>query len=184
MTDYKVTLKSNIQSVEPSKKKVKVNCYNNKSGNLVITTLSQNSSIFNGRSYEINKGIDGAKDFNVKFDAKDHAEEFKNAIQSILDDKSIVAENPEQSAWEKTKEKVNDAANKIGNTASMMLTGQPLDASTAGDAPVADAPAADVPAGGNSGGNDDSGNSKTLLIAGGAVLLVLVIGLVIWKAKK
>ena len=183
MTDYKVTLKSNIQNVELSKKKVKVNCYNNKAGNLAVTTLSQNSSIFNGHNYDINKGIDGAKDFNVKFDDKDHAEQFKNAIQAILDDKTVVAEAPEQSAWDKAKEKINDAATKIGNTASMALTGQPM-ASAEADAPAGGESApATAAAGDNGGGNDDSGSNK-LLIIGGAVVLVLVLALVIWKTRK
>ena len=168
MTDYKTTLKSNIQSVELSKKKVKITCHNNKSGNLVITTLSQNSSIFGGHSYDINKG-GTAKDFIVKFDDKDHAEEFKNAIQTILNDASIVAEAPEKSGIDNLKEKAGD----IMNRATDVFLG-PADAS------VAETPAAETPAG---GGNDDSGNSKTLLIIGGAVLLVLVLVLVLWKKK-
>lgn len=194
MTDYKTTLKSNIQTVELSKKKVKINCYNKNSGNLAVTTLSQNSSIFNGHNYDINKGIDGAKDFTVKFDDKDHAEQFKNAIQTILDDTTVVAEAPELSAWEKAKEKINDAATKIGNTASMALTGQPMASADAptGNVPSGDAPTGNTPAGtsaptaaagDNGGGNDDSGSNK-LLIIGGAVVLVLVLALVIWKAGK
>lgn len=181
MTDYKVTLKSNIQSVELNKKKVKINCYNNKSGNLVITTLNQNTSIFNGHSYDINKGLDGAKDFNVKFDDKGHAEEFKNAIQAILNDASIVAENPEKSGLDNLKDKAGD----ILNRATDAFLGPAPETDAPADAPAADAPAGNAPAGGgNGGGNDDSGNSKTLLIAGGAVLLVLVLVLVIWKTKK
>ena len=189
MTDYKVTLKSNIQSVEVSKKKVKITCYNKNAGELAVTTLNRNSSLFGGHSYDINKGIDGAKDFNVKFDNKDHAEQFKNAIQAILDDTSVVAEAPEQSAWDKAKEKINDAATKLGNTASIALTGQPMASAEAdapaGDAPAGNAPAGDAPAGGgNGGGNDDSGSNTMLYVGiGGAVLLVLIIGLVIWKKK-
>ena len=182
MTDYKVTLKSNIQSVELNKKKVKINCYNNKSGNLVITTLNQNTSIFNGHSYDINKGLDGAKDFNVKFDDKGHAEEFKNAIQAILNDASIVAENPEKSGLDNLKDKAGDILNRATDVFLGPAPAPETDAPA--DAPAADAPAGNAPAGGgNSGGNDDSGNSKTLLIAGGAVLLVLVLVLVIWAKK-
>ena len=44
MTDYRVTLKSNIQSVEINKKNVKINCHNNNAGKLVVTTLNQNIS--------------------------------------------------------------------------------------------------------------------------------------------
>ena len=163
--------------MELSKKKVKINCYNNKAGNLVITTLSQNSSIFGGHSYDINKG-GTAKDFIVKFDDKDHAEEFKNTIQSILDDTSVVAEEPEKSGIDNLKEK----AGNILNRATDVFLGPAPET----DAPAADVPAADVPADNddNGSGNDDSGNSKTLLIAGGAVLLVLIIGLVIWKTRK
>lgn len=178
MTDYKVTLKSNIQSVELNKKKVKINCYNNKAGNLVITTLSQNSSIFGGHSYDINKG-GTAKDFNVKFDEKDHAEEFKNTIQSILDDTSVVAEEPEKSGIDNLKEK---AGNILNRATDVFLGPAPETDAPETDAPAADAPAADN--GDNGSGNDDSGKSKTLLIAGGAVLLVLIIGLVIWKTRK
>ena len=179
MTDYKVTLKSNIQSVELSKKKVKINCYNNKAGNLVITTLSQNSSIFGGHSYDINKGTT-AKDFNVKFDEKGHAETFKNTIQAILDDQSVVAEEPEKSGIDNLKEK---AGNILNRATDVFLGPAPETDAPETDAPAADVPAADVPAdnGDNGSGNDDSGKSKTLLIAGGAVLLVLIIGLVIWK---
>ena len=174
MTD-KVTLKSNIQSVELSKKKVKINCYNNKAGNLVITTLSQNSSIFGGHSYDINKG-GTAKDFTVKFDDKDHAEEFKNTIQSILDDASIVAEEAEKSGFQNLTANIKNAAQNVVGAVMPALTG------SQGAEPTSDTAAA--PAGDNGGGDDDSGNSKTLLIAGGAVLLVLIIGLVIWKARK
>ena len=184
MTDYKVTLKSNIQSVELSKKKVKINCYNNKAGNLVITTLSQNSSIFGGHSYDINKGTT-AKAFNVKFDEKGHAETFKNTIQAILDDQSVVAEEPEKSGIDNLKDKAGDILNRATD---IFLGPAPETDAPETDAP-ADAPAGNAPAGGgnsggNSGGDDDSGNSKTLLIAGGAVLLVLVLVLVIWKARK
>ena len=178
MTDYKVTLKSNIQSVELNKKKVKINCYNNKSGNLVITTLNQNTSIFNGHSYDINKGLDGAKDFNVKFDDKGHAEEFKNAIQAILNDASIVTENPEDSGLDNLRDKVGDILNRATDVF--------LGPAPAGDAPAGNAPAGDAPAGGGNGGggNDDSGNKTMLYVGiGGAVLLVLVLVLVLWKKK-
>ena len=50
MTDFKTTLKSNIQSVELQKKKVKVTCANAKAGNLVITTLTQNISLLGGNN--------------------------------------------------------------------------------------------------------------------------------------
>ena len=182
MTDYRVTLKSNVQSVELNKKKVKVNCYNNKSGNLAVTTLNQNSSLFGGHSYDINKGIDGAKDFNVKFEDKDHAEQFKNAIQAILDDASIVPEAPEKSGIDNLKEKAGD----ILDRATDVFLG-PAETETPGDAPD-NAPAGDAPAGGGNGGNgggdDDSGNKTMLYVGiGGAVLLVLVLVLVLWKKK-
>ena len=172
MTDYKVTLKSNIQSVELNKKKVKINCYNNKAGNLVITTLSQNSSIFGGHSYDIAKGIDGAKDFNIKFDEKGHAETFKNTIQAILDDPTIVAEEAQKSGLQNLTANIKNAAQNVASAVLPALNG------SQGAEPTSDSAAAPAD------GNDDSGNSKTLLIAGGAVLLVLVLVLVIWKTKK
>ena len=171
MTDYKVTLKSNIQSVELSKKKVKINCYNNKAGNLVITTLSQNSSIFGGLSYDINKGTT-AKDFNVKFDEKGHAETFKNTIQAILDDPTIVAEEAQKSGLQNLTANIKNAAQNVASAVLPALNG------SQGAEPTSDSAAAPAD------GDDDSGKSKTLLIAGGAVLLVLIIGLVIWKTRK
>ena len=180
MTDYKVTLKSNIQSVEVDKKKVKITCHNAKAGNLVITTLSQNSSLFNGKAFDISKGLDGAKDFNIKFKEKDHAQAFADNITAILNDTSVAVEEAEKSGWQNFSAKVSEGAKKIGETVKQAVTQQPVAEETApaGVASSTTAGAAGVPV-----GSDGASNKKVIIIAG-AVAIALVLILVIWKSKK
>lgn len=151
---YKTTLKSNIISVELKKKDVKITCHNNKSGNAVMTALTQNISIFGGEAYDIKKGLT-AKDFKVEFKKKDSAETFYNSITAIVSDPSVSTEAP-----------VDSGLAGIQQQISTVLQGQ-------GQEP-APAPAGD--------GGDDS--NTTALIIGGVALFVLVIGLLIWKMKK
>lgn len=172
MTDYKVTLKSNIQSVEVDKKKVKITCHNAKAGNLVITTLSQNSSLFNGKAFDISKGLDGAKDFNIKFKEKDHAQAFADNITAILNDPSVAVEEAEKSGWQNFSAKVSEGAKKIGETVKQAVTQQPVAEETA------PAGAAGVPVG------SDGASNKNVIIIAGAVAIALVLILVIWKSKK
>lgn len=184
MTDYKTTLKSNIQSVELDKKKVKVTCHNAKAGNLVITTFSQNIALFGGHNFDIDKGIDGAKDFKVKFDEKDHAKTFADNLNAILNDNSVPVEEGEQSGWENFKEKAGDVFNKVGQTVKGALEQRMSGGEESAD-PTAD-PTAD-PNGAMSGlppGGGKESSNKKMFIIGGAVLLVIVIALVIWKTKK
>ena len=187
MTDFKSVLKSNIQSVELNKKKVKITCHNKNAGNKVITTLGQNVSLFGSNNYDVKKGIDGAKDFNVKFDGKkgkEEAETFYNKIIAITNDSSVPTEEPEKSGIDKTKE-------NIKNTVNQGLNALGISTPTLGAAPTAAPTAAPgataVPAVPGGGGPEDSeGSDKTMLYAGigGAVLLVIIIGIVIWKSKK
>ena len=181
MTDYKTTLKSNIQSVEVDKKKVKITCHNAKAGNLVITTLSQNSSLFNGKAFDINKGLDGAKDFNIKFKEKDHAQAFADNISSILNDKSVAVEEAEKSGWQNFSAKVSEGAKKIGETVKQAVTQQPVAEETAPAGVASSTPAgtADIPV-----GSDGSASNKNVIIIAGAVAIALVLILVIWKSKK
>ena len=199
MTDFKSVLKSNIQSVELNKKKVKITCHNKNAGNKVITTLSQNVSLFGSNNYDVKKGIDGAKDFNIKYDGKNgkaEAETFYNNIIAIITDPNVTTGEAEKSAAEKAKEAVQNAVDNAVNTAkqAMGIPPAPEATPTSGAAPTATPTPAPTPAPGATavpaapgGGSEDSeGSDKTMLYAGigGAVLLVIIIGLVIWKSKK
>lgn len=155
MSDYKTILKSNIMSVELNKKKVKIDNHSNKAGKTVISTLTQNPYIFGGSDYDIRKGLT-ARDFTVKFDDKDSAENFYDNIMAILSDKNVQAGAAVTSGVDALLDKVIGSVN--GQTTQQA--------------------AATAPASG-----DDS-DDKTILIIGGAVILVLVIVLVIWAAKR
>lgn len=191
MTDFKSVLKSNIQSVELNKKKVKITCANKNAGNKVITTLSQNVSLFGSNNYDVKKGIDGAKDFNVKFDGKNgkaEAETFYKNLIAITNDPSVPTEEPEKSGVDKAKEAVKTAVDNAVNTAKQAMgIPEAAPAPTASPSPTAAPGATAVPAAPGGGGSEDSeGSDKTMLYAGigGAVLLVIIIGIVIWKSKK
>lgn len=193
MSDYKSTIKSNVQSVELQKKKVKVTCHNAKAGNLVITTLSQNMAIFDGKNYDIDKGIDGAKDFHVKFKEKDHAQKCYDNIMAIINDKSVELVEAEKSGLDNFKEKAGAALKKVGETVknvveqSMAGGAAPADEASmeevmeAADMPMSEVPATGMPAGGNEG---EGGGNKKIMIIGGAVAIVLVLGIVLWVSKK
>lgn len=172
MTDYRTTLKSNIQSVEVNKKNVKIDCHNAKAGKLVITTLNQNTGIFGGNSYKIADGLT-AKDFKVKFDNKEDAQEFyDNLVTGIMNNKSIKTEESQKSGWQNFTAGVKNTVNTV---VSNVAGGTATDASTAPAAPAV-APLQD--------NDDEESSSKMPLIIGGAVVLLVVIGLVIWKMKK
>lgn len=193
MTDFKTVLKSNIQSVELKKKKVKITCANKNAGNKVITTLGQNVSLLGSNNYDVKKGLDGAKDFTIKYDGKNgkaEAEAFYNNIIAITNDSSIPVEEPEKSAIDKTKEAVKRTVDNAVNTAKEAM-GISTPAPAAVPAPTATPTAAPtataIPeAPGTGGGSEapEGSDNKKLLIIGGAVLLVIIIGLVIWKSKK
>ena len=192
MTDFKSVLKSNIQSVELEKKKVKITCANKNAGNKVITTLSQNVSILGSNNYDVKKGIDGAKDFTIKYDGKNgkaEAEAFYNNIMAIINDPSVVTTEAEESGFQEFKENAQNAVQNVGNTVKglveqkMTSNGQ-ASANTAVDEAVPGSSGSAPLGGGGSG--DSEGSDKTMLYAGigGAVLLVIIIGIVIWKSKK
>lgn len=170
MTDYRTTLKSNIQSVEVNKKNVKIDCHNAKAGKLVITTLNQNTGIFGGNSYNIADGLT-AKDFKVKFDTKEDAQEFHNNLVSILNDKTVPVEAAAKSGLQNVVAGVkNTVSTVISNVA-----GGTTETSTAPAAPAITS---------LQDNDDEESSSKMPLIIGGAVVLLVVIALVIWKMKK
>lgn len=170
MTDYRTTLKSNIQSVEVNKKNVKIDCHNAKAGKLVITTLNQNTGIFGGNSYNIADGLT-AKDFKVKFDSKEDAQEFHNNLVSILNDKTVPVEAAAKSGLQNVVAGVkNTVSTVISNVA-----GGTTETSTAPAAPAITS---------LQDNDDEESSSKMPLIIGGAVVLLVVIALVIWKMKK
>lgn len=185
MTDYKSTLKSNIQSVELQKKKVKVTCHNAKAGNLVITTLSQNMALFDGKNYDIDKGIDGAKDFHVKFKEKDHAKNFQENLNAIINDASVKTVEAEKSGLQNFAEKAKETVQKVGATVKN-ITEQRMGVAEAPAEEIAMEEVADLSMSGMpSGGNEGEGDShKKIIIIGGAVAIVLVLGIVIWVSKK
>lgn len=170
MTDFRTTLKSNIQSVEVNKKNVKIDCHNAKAGKLVITTLNQNTGIFGGNSYNIADGLT-AKDFKVKFDSKEDAQEFHNNLVSILNDKTVPVEAAAKSGLQNVVAGVkNTVSTVISNVA-----GGTTETSTAPAAPAITS---------LQDNDDEESSSKMPLIIGGAVVLLVVIALVIWKMKK
>ena len=189
MTDFKTTLKSNIQSVELQKKKVKVTCANAKAGNLVITTLTQNISLLGGNNYDIDKGIDGAKDFHVKFKGKEEAQSFYDNLMNIVTDASVATVAPEKSGLQNLGEKVKNAAQKVGETVKNAVE-QRMGGGATEEAPAleAEVPAEEVATAeamaGLPSGNEDGGNKNKIMIIGGAVAVVLVLGIVLWKLKK
>ena len=205
MTDYKTTLKSNIRSLELDKKKVKITCQNNNAGKTVLTTLSQNSSLFGGAKFDINQGLT-VKDFTIKFKDKDEASAFKNTLQKILDDKTVVTTEPEKTAAQKAAEKAKTAINNAVNTATAVLTGQPVatkttvtpstttatkktvtpSTTTATKTTATPSTTTATPSAATAVADEmpSESNNKTLLIAGVASVVVLLLVLVLWKAKK
>ena len=157
MSNYKTTIKSNVQMVEWDKKEVKITCVNNKAGKTVLQQITQNASLFGGENYDIKKGLT-TKDFTVKFKKKDHAEDFYNNVMAIVSDASVPTEDPVPSGGDNMKDKFNDTVDKFKD---QMNQGQD----------PAPAPA------------EDSGNNTTIIIVG-AVALVLVICLAIWAATR
>lgn len=192
MTDFKTTLKSNIQSVELQKKKVKVTCANAKAGNLVITTLTQNISLLGCNNYDIDKGIDGARDFHVKFKGKEEAQTFYDNLMNIVTDASVATVAPEKSGIQNLGEKVKNAAQKVGeqvkNIVEQRMGGGAPEEAPAIEAEVAEEVAPANPSeetmAGISSGNEEGSSKKKIMIIGGAVAIVLVLGIVLWKLKK
>lgn len=180
MTDYKVTLKSNISTVELNKKKVKVTCANNNAGKTVMSTLTQNSkALLPNNTYDISKGID-AKDFNVKFDSKGDAEAFYNKVMDIMNDASIKTEQPEESKLQQIKDNISA---KIDQTIQTVTSS--LGAATAAPQATAAPTATTTPlAGGESDGNSDNGGSKkTIIIAAAAAVVLLLVVVLVMKKK-
>lgn len=193
MTDFKTTLKSNIQSVELQKKKVKVTCANAKAGNLVITTLTQNISLLGGNNYDIDKGIDGAKDFHVKFKGKEEAKTFYDNLMNVVKDASVATVAPEKTGLQNLGEKVKAKVQQVGETVKKAVE-QSVGGGATEEAPAleAEVPAEEVATAdlsaetmaGLPSGNEDGGNKKKIMIIGGAVAVALVLGIVLWKLKK
>lgn len=187
MSDYKSTIKSNVQSVELQKKKVKVTCHNAKAGNLVITTLNQNVVLFDGKNYDIDKGIDGAKDFHVKFKDKDHAQKCYDNIMAIINDKSVELVDPEKSGLQNFAEKAKESIQKVGATVKNIAEQRMGVAAPAEEIAMEEAAmeeAADLSMSGMPAGGNEGDSKKKIMIIGGAVAIVLVLGIVIWVSKK
>lgn len=178
---YKSILKSNIKSIDGTKiqkRNVRVVCLNGEAGKTVQSVITQNSSeLFGG--YAMNKmtaGLDGNKDFTVKFAIRDGAQYFYDKLNAILNDKSVPAGESEKSKWEKAGEKAKET---LVGIADQIFGGQPAAPAVAEPtAPAVAEPAAATEPAGNGSGN------KTLIIAGVAVIVILVIALVVWKKKK
>lgn len=192
MTDFKTTLKSNIQSVELQKKKVKVTCFNAKAGNLVIATLTQNISLLGGNNYDIDKGIDGAKDFHVKFKGKEEAQTFYDNLMKIVTDASVATVAPEKSGLQNLGDKVKNAAQKVGEQVKNIVE-QRMGGGAPEEAPAIEAKVAEEVAPANpseetmegiSSDNEEGSSKKKIMIIGGAVAIVLVLGIVLWNLKK
>ena len=193
MTDFKTVLKSNIKSVDGSKIKkrnVKITCFNKNAGTKVIQAISQNSkALFGGyKMQEISSGLDGDKDFTVKMEIRDGAQYFYDTLTAILQDQSVSTSEPEQSNLDKTKEQIKTGVNNAVNTLKTTVLGIPPTTPTATPtaAPTAAPSATAIPEAPGNGGNEapEGSDNKKLFIIGGAVLLVIIIGLVIWKSKK
>lgn len=197
MTSFKTVLKSNIKSVDGSKIKkrnVKIICFNKNAGTKVIQAISQNSkALFGGyKMQEISSGLDGDKDFTVKMEIRDGAQYFYDTLTAILNDQSVSTSEPEQSNLDKAKEQIKTGVNNAVNTLKTTVLGIPPTTPTAAPtatptaAPTAAPSATAIPEAPGNGGNEapEGSDNKKLFIIGGAVLLVIIIGLVIWKSKK
>ena len=179
---YKSILKSNIKKVEPKIKKrnVKITCHNKNAGSKVISAITQNSNALCG-GYTMKDISTGGndKDFIVKMELRDGAQSFYDNLMKILNDTSVPVEEPEKSNAQKTNENIMATVGDVVDTVKTTVLG-PSSAET----PTASTPTS-VPqstVGYQDGSGDDS--NKTILLIGGAVFLVLVLILVIWKAKK
>lgn len=183
---YKSILKANILSVDGSKinkRNVKITCHNKEAGKLVISTIQQNVSLFGGYKMEkISDGL-GAKDFTVKFEIRDGAQKFYDNIVAILNDKSVVATEPEQSKLEKNIQNVQAKLSNAVSTVTGLVTRGPVGTSTTG-VTTTDGAQNSAPIVNNEVFGEDTSNVKPILLAGGALLLVLVIVLLVWKKKK
>lgn len=183
MTDFKTVLKSNIKSVEPkiNNRNVKITCHNKNAGSKVIATISQNSKVLFG-GYTMNNIATGGNDtdFTVKMEIRDGAQYFYDTLTAILNDQRVPTTEPEQSNLDKTKEQIKTGINNAVNNLKTTVLGIPPTTPTA--APSATA----IPEALGNGGNEapEGSDNKKLFIIGGAVLLVIIIGLVIWKSKK
>lgn len=178
MSDYKSILKSNITSLDGSKIKkrdVKIKCKNSKAGELVISTISQNKSLFGGYTMKkIATGIDGKKDFTVQMEIRDGAQKFYDNVNEIINDPNVPLIEAEKSGFQ-------NLAQQVKSTVSGVLSSVTGAAGVDSTAPAATSTetSAITPLEGA-----EESSSKMPLIIGGAVVLLLVIGLVIWKAKK
>lgn len=177
MSDYKSILKSNITSLDGSKIKkrdVKIKCKNAKAGELVISTISQNKSLFGGYTMKkIATGIDGKKDFTVQMEIRDGAQKFYDNVNAIINDPNVPLIEAEKSG-------VQNLAQQVKSTVSGVLSSVTGAAGVDSTEPAAPA----ITSLQNNEDTSSTSSSKMPLIIGGAVVLLLVIGLVIWKAKK
>jgi hypothetical protein len=100
---------------------------------------------------------------------------------AVLNDKTVSVVEPEKSGAENFAEKMKTGINNITEKIGGFIGGGGSSLSGTSDMPLesSDMPAS-MPAGSQSEGTDN----KKIMIIGGAVLLVIVLALVIWKLKK
>lgn len=158
MTDFRVTLKSNISSIDnKNKKKVQIRCANNKSGNLVSTTISRNSNmLYPGHKVKnIAYGFT-AKDFTIKFKNEAGATALYENLQNILNDPTIPVEAPVESGVNNVKNSLLELGDRILDTYF----------------PETSAPA------------PPKNDNTTVIVVGAAFVMLIVIILVVWKMQK
>lgn len=178
---WKNELKSYIVSVDGSKiekRNVKVKCATASAGKEAVKLIEENiKSLASGYALnKIAKGLDGYKDFTVKFDVRAGAQSFYDNITAIRNDASIVGESSKDTrpVLEKAKETVkNTVANITGAlTGGTQTPAADSVAETAAPETINQTPVSE-------------GNSKTtILIIVGAAVFLLIIGLVIWKTRQ
>lgn len=183
---WKNELKSYIVSVDGSKiekRNVKVKCATASAGKEAVKLIEENiKSLASGYALnKIAKGLDGYKDFTVKFDVRAGAQSFYDNITAIRNDASIVGESSKDTrpVLDKAKETVK---NTVANITGALTGGTQTPAADS----VAETAAPETAAPETINQTPVSeGNSKTtILIIVGAALFLLIIGLVIWKTRQ
>lgn len=184
MTDFKTVLKSNIKTVDPkiSKRNVKIVCLNKNAGTKVISTINQNTDYLFG-GYKINKIATGGgdKDFTVKMEIRDGAQYFYDTLMAVLNDSTVPVVEPEKSGAENFAEKAKTTINNITEKIGGFIGGGESSLSGTSDMPLE---SSDMPDGMPAGSQSEGTDNKKIMIIGGAVLLVIILALVIWKLKK
>ena len=160
MTDWKGALKSNITAIEKkAKKKVQIKCHNPNAGKKAYDVIGHNGkTLYPGSKIKNKTSGFTMKDFTLKMDSNDGADELYDNINDILNDSSIPQEAPEESGTGDIKDKIADIGDRILDTYL----------------PETSAPAPAPPK------NDNT----TVIVVGAAFVMLIVIILVVWKMQK